>query len=233
MVSVILHCWNSLLQLSKWFLIKRFASCSAVFFKQLDLNPVLRWFLRTGNYGQIILWSKWSRRIFLEKRSHWYLFCPQYQVGQLYAVAEASKNETGGGEGVEVLVNEPYEESGEKGQYTHKVYHLQRYGPPPKTQGERLTVRNKELHKTDARYPHILLDGAFHLQQALLQELLWEASGHKCVLLSALMSLQQSATSYPGSGSKRLTGDSREGLERLPLLSNEWVRPFILLVLFH
>ncbi|XP_013879131.1 phosphatidylinositol transfer protein alpha isoform isoform X1 [Austrofundulus limnaeus] len=48
-----------------------------------------------------------------------------YQVGQLYAVAEASKSETGGGEGVEVLVNEPYEKDGEKGQYTHKVYHLQ------------------------------------------------------------------------------------------------------------
>lgn len=49
-------------------------------------------------------------------------------MGQLYSVAEASKNETGGGEGVEVLVNEPYEkEDGEKGQYTHKIYHLQRY----------------------------------------------------------------------------------------------------------
>lgn len=51
-------------------------------------------------------------------------------MGQLYSVAEASKNETGGGEGVEVLVNEPYEkEDGEKGQYTHKIYHLQRYVP--------------------------------------------------------------------------------------------------------
>ncbi|XP_071395925.1 phosphatidylinositol transfer protein alpha isoform-like [Centroberyx affinis] len=49
----------------------------------------------------------------------------EYQVGQLYSVAEASKSETGGGEGVEVLVNEPYEKDGEKGQYTHKVYHLQ------------------------------------------------------------------------------------------------------------
>lgn len=49
-------------------------------------------------------------------------------MGQLYSVAEASKNETGGGEGVEVLVNEPYEkDDGEKGQYTHKIYHLQRY----------------------------------------------------------------------------------------------------------
>ncbi|KAJ3591124.1 hypothetical protein NHX12_009071, partial [Muraenolepis orangiensis] len=48
-----------------------------------------------------------------------------YQVGQLYAVAEASKNETGGGEGVSVLINEPYEKDGEKGQYTRKIYYLQ------------------------------------------------------------------------------------------------------------
>uniref|UniRef100_A0A8C0AV60 Phosphatidylinositol transfer protein beta isoform n=1 Tax=Buteo japonicus TaxID=224669 RepID=A0A8C0AV60_9AVES len=47
-----------------------------------------------------------------------------YQVGQLYSVAEASKNETGGGEGIQVLKNEPYEKDGEKGQYTHKIYHL-------------------------------------------------------------------------------------------------------------
>uniref|UniRef100_UPI00398E7676 phosphatidylinositol transfer protein, alpha a isoform X2 n=1 Tax=Pristiophorus japonicus TaxID=55135 RepID=UPI00398E7676 len=53
----------------------------------------------------------------------------EYQVGQLYSVAEASKNETGGGEGVEVLKNEPYEKDGEKGQYTHKIYHLQRKVP--------------------------------------------------------------------------------------------------------
>ncbi|KAF4791077.1 Phosphatidylinositol transfer protein alpha isoform [Turdus rufiventris] len=51
----------------------------------------------------------------------------EYQVGQLYSVAEASKNETGGGEGVEVLVNEPYERDGERGQYTHKIYHLQSF----------------------------------------------------------------------------------------------------------
>lgn len=33
----------------------------------------------------------------------------QYQVAQLYSVAEVSKNETGGGEGIEVLKNEPFE----------------------------------------------------------------------------------------------------------------------------
>ncbi|XP_061924568.1 phosphatidylinositol transfer protein alpha isoform-like [Entelurus aequoreus] len=49
----------------------------------------------------------------------------EYKVGQLYSVAEASKSETGGGEGVEVVVNEPYQEGEEKGQYTHKVYYLQ------------------------------------------------------------------------------------------------------------
>ncbi|PAV64026.1 hypothetical protein WR25_04937 isoform B [Diploscapter pachys] len=54
----------------------------------------------------------------------------EYQVGQLWSVAEASKAETGGGEGVEVLKNEPF--SGhpllngqfDRGQYTHKIYHL-------------------------------------------------------------------------------------------------------------
>ncbi|XP_021357174.1 phosphatidylinositol transfer protein alpha isoform-like [Mizuhopecten yessoensis] len=70
----------------------------------------------------------------------------EYQVAQLWSVAEASKNETGGGEGIEVKVNEAFnfedEESRDhaekegyyknlkdgkytKGQYTHKIYHLQ------------------------------------------------------------------------------------------------------------
>lgn len=86
----------------------------------------------------------------------------QYQVAQLWSVAEASKNETGGGEGIEVQHNEPFDfdkshhvtrEQGQakgqangeikedifkdmkdakgaevkKGQYTKKIYHLQRY----------------------------------------------------------------------------------------------------------
>ena len=54
----------------------------------------------------------------------------EYQVAQLWSVAEASKNETGGGEGVEVLKNEPYDNhpllNGRftAGQFTHKIYHL-------------------------------------------------------------------------------------------------------------
>ena len=70
------------------------------------------------------------------------------QVAQLYSVAEASKNETGGGEGVEVgknlrrkktnlmpfsqvIKNEPYDDhpllNGKftKGQYTYKIYRLE------------------------------------------------------------------------------------------------------------
>lgn len=48
-----------------------------------------------------------------------------YFLAQLYATAMASKEQTGGGEGVEVVKNEPYEkENGEKGQYTYKIFHL-------------------------------------------------------------------------------------------------------------
>ncbi|KAK3727145.1 hypothetical protein QZH41_004445 [Actinostola sp. cb2023] len=57
----------------------------------------------------------------------------EYHIGQLYAVAEASKNETGGGEGIEILENRPYSADDaeaksrgidDAGQYTHKVFHL-------------------------------------------------------------------------------------------------------------
>ncbi|CAO3622372.1 unnamed protein product [Mucor hiemalis] len=48
----------------------------------------------------------------------------EYQVAQLYATACASKEQTGGGEGVEVVKNEPYEKENEKGQYTYKIFRL-------------------------------------------------------------------------------------------------------------
>ena len=64
----------------------------------------------------------------------------QYQVAQLYSVALASKAETGGGEGIEVLKNEPFTATNgiqptspllngkyTTGQFTHKIYHLARY----------------------------------------------------------------------------------------------------------
>ncbi|XP_044737996.1 phosphatidylinositol transfer protein alpha isoform isoform X2 [Chrysoperla carnea] len=54
----------------------------------------------------------------------------EYQVAQLFSVAEVSKNQTGGGEGIEVLKNEPFENYPllggrySSGQYTYKIYHL-------------------------------------------------------------------------------------------------------------
>ena len=47
----------------------------------------------------------------------------EYHIAQLCAVAEASKNETGGGDGIEVVKNEPYVNSDgtRKGQCTHKI----------------------------------------------------------------------------------------------------------------
>ena len=49
-------------------------------------------------------------------------------------MSEASKNETGGGEGIEVLENRPFKDGefpadvpeGREGQFTHKIFHLAR-----------------------------------------------------------------------------------------------------------
>ena len=57
----------------------------------------------------------------------------KYQVAQLWSVAQASKENTGGGEGVVVLNNEPFLNKRDlfknytSGQYTHKLYKLQRF----------------------------------------------------------------------------------------------------------
>ena len=61
-------------------------------------------------------------------------------MAQLYSVAIASKNETGGGEGIEVIANDPFTATTgvqpknplldgkyTSGQFTHKIYHLARY----------------------------------------------------------------------------------------------------------
>lgn len=50
----------------------------------------------------------------------------EYRVAQLYMIAKKSREETkGAGSGVEILVNEPYQDGpGGVGQYTHKIYHI-------------------------------------------------------------------------------------------------------------
>ncbi|XP_065071432.1 phosphatidylinositol transfer protein alpha isoform-like [Rhopilema esculentum] len=56
----------------------------------------------------------------------------EYRIAQLYSVAEASKNENGGGDGVEIVQNEPYTndpEHGGSGQYTLKMMHIENKVP--------------------------------------------------------------------------------------------------------
>lgn len=49
----------------------------------------------------------------------------EFQIGQLYSVAEASKEATTGKTAIEILVNEPFEDPVMgKGQFTHKIYHI-------------------------------------------------------------------------------------------------------------
>lgn len=50
----------------------------------------------------------------------------EYKIAQLYMVAKFSASASSGddGDGVEVLKNEPYEQDDQRGQYTHKIYHL-------------------------------------------------------------------------------------------------------------
>ncbi|XP_035704976.1 phosphatidylinositol transfer protein beta isoform isoform X1 [Folsomia candida] len=54
----------------------------------------------------------------------------EYQIGQLYSIAQASRNETGGGDGIQVITNESFENQPllghqfPSGQYTKKKYYL-------------------------------------------------------------------------------------------------------------
>ncbi|XP_077292954.1 retinal degeneration B [Arctopsyche grandis] len=50
----------------------------------------------------------------------------EYRIAQLYMIAKKSREESSGeGSGVEIIVNEPYEDGpGGNGQYTRKIYHV-------------------------------------------------------------------------------------------------------------
>lgn len=51
----------------------------------------------------------------------------EYRIAQLYMIAKKSREESkGAGSGVEILINEPYQEGpgGKGGQYTRKIYHI-------------------------------------------------------------------------------------------------------------
>lgn len=60
----------------------------------------------------------------------------EYKIGQLFTIIEISKKETGGGEGIQVLKNEPISKTNnseydvcQDGQFTHKIYHLNKKIP--------------------------------------------------------------------------------------------------------
>uniref|UniRef100_A0A1I8IA24 PAZ domain-containing protein n=1 Tax=Macrostomum lignano TaxID=282301 RepID=A0A1I8IA24_9PLAT len=96
----------------------------------------------------------------------------EYHCAQLFSVAEASKQETGGGEGIMVVHNEPFDVKANKwppktpllgnranGQYTYKIYKLQ-------NQRELLPLiatHPFELHPTHKPLHLLLLDPALNL----------------------------------------------------------------------
>ncbi|KAG6541652.1 hypothetical protein Mapa_016917 [Marchantia paleacea] len=58
------------------------------------------------------------------------LLLEEYRIAQMYMVTKMQEQQTSGTEGVEILVNEPFEnEEFGKGQYTSKIYHLQSKAP--------------------------------------------------------------------------------------------------------
>lgn len=48
----------------------------------------------------------------------------EYQIAQLYMISQISKQQTGHGEGIEILENKPFDDDNGKGQYTHKLLHI-------------------------------------------------------------------------------------------------------------
>lgn len=48
----------------------------------------------------------------------------EYRVAQLYMVSRISKQQTGNGEGIQILENKPFDDENGKGQYTHKILHI-------------------------------------------------------------------------------------------------------------
>ncbi|CAI5534290.1 unnamed protein product [Closterium sp. Naga37s-1] len=60
------------------------------------------------------------------------LSAEEYRIAQLYMIAKFSEHhssDNSDGDGVEVLRNEPFQEEGRQGQYTHKIYHLAKKVP--------------------------------------------------------------------------------------------------------
>ena len=76
------------------------------------------------SFTPIILWSQ-AVYLLVSKVSRTISLTLQYHIGQLYMIARHSQQESGNGEGVEVVVNEPCSDPTHgEGQYTEKRIHL-------------------------------------------------------------------------------------------------------------
>ena len=78
----------------------------------------------------------------------------QYHIGNLFMVAMRTREESGNGEGLEILKNEPYSDwHGESGQFTHKIFHFKSRIP----KAIRWAIPDKYLHVHEIShngYPH-------------------------------------------------------------------------------
>lgn len=85
------------------------------------------------------------------------IVCPtnieKYRIGNHYMVAQKCVEETSGGEGIEILKNEPFDNGKETGQYTHKIFHFKSRIPGV----IRWAIPDKYCHiheKSYNAYPH-------------------------------------------------------------------------------
>lgn len=77
----------------------------------------------------------------------------KYGLGNLYMCARRTRDESSGGEGFEVLANEPFDEGRESGQFTHKVMHFSSRVP----KAIKAVIPDKYLHVHERSwnsYPH-------------------------------------------------------------------------------
>jgi hypothetical protein len=79
----------------------------------------------------------------------------QYRIGNLFMANRIAREDKGGGEGIELCKNEPYDEGDEHGIYTYKIYHIKSKIPG----AIRWAVPESYLHfheESHNSYPHYL-----------------------------------------------------------------------------
>ncbi|CAH8547076.1 unnamed protein product [Schistosoma mattheei] len=136
----------------------------------------------------------------------------EYHVGQLWAVAEASKNETGGGEGIEVL--SPLKANGEEfssGQYTHKRFYLARKVPGynPKYMQDNFTLMIESMHIQDK----VNIENIHNLPPKLLAQ-------REVIYIDIVNDQLHSASDYDATCDPRIYQSVKTG--RGPLVGPRW-----------